>query len=231
VWISARTRDAALHGHHRRIVDVDLFTPAEALTYLTEKLPARARTDTAITELAGLAEDLGFLPLALAQASAHLTNEPLLATVDYRAGLANRRTALRDVLPTERDLPDEHQQTVAATWSLSIEAADQLDPAGLARPVLELASLLDPADIPVSVFTVDTVVPYLGVRLVREANAEDVLGGLECLQRFSLLALDPGHVHRAVRVHALVQRAVRDTIPADALGELAQADANALLRV
>jgi hypothetical protein len=231
VVATTRCRDAALHGDRRRLVDVDLFTPAEALTYLTEKLPDRARTDTATTQLAGLAADLGFLPLALAQAAAYLTNKPLLTTADYRAQLADRRTALREVLPSERDLPDEHQQTVAATWSLSIEAADQLDPAGLARPVMELASLLDPAGIPAGVFAAGPLVEYLAARCEREVSVEDVLGGLECLRRFSLLTLDSDQVHRAVRVHALVQRAVRDSISTDTVGDLARADADALLCV
>ncbi|MBN6039992.1 FxSxx-COOH system tetratricopeptide repeat protein [Amycolatopsis sp. 195334CR] len=227
VVVTTRCRDAALHGDRRQVLDVDLFTPAEALAYLTDKLPGHAHAGHA--DLAGLAEDLGCLPLALAQAAAYLINKPLLTCADYRARLTGRRSTLRDVLPTEQDLPDEHEQTVAATWSLSIEAADQLDPAGLARPILEFASLLDPAGIPTAVFTTDVAAHYLTTRLARDVTADDVLGGLEALSRFSLLTLDPAQPDRAVRVHALVQRAVRDLLPVDTVGELARAVANALL--
>ncbi|WP_201788865.1 FxSxx-COOH system tetratricopeptide repeat protein [Amycolatopsis orientalis] len=229
--VTTRCREAALHGDRRRVVDVDLFTPAEALAYLTEKLPDRARTDTATADLAALADDLGFLPLALAQAAAYLANKPLLTCNGYRAKLADQRNRLRELLPSEGDLPDEHERTVAATWSLSIDAADQLDPAGLARPIMELASLLDPAGIPTIVFTTDAITHHLTARLERDVTADDILGGLECLRRFSLLTLDPDQPHRAVRVHALLQRAVRDTLPVKTVGKLARAAADALLAV
>ncbi|MER5612165.1 hypothetical protein [Streptomyces sp. NPDC002215] len=42
---------------------------------------------------------------------------------------------------------------MAATWSLSIERADQLRPAGLARPMLQLAAMLDPNGVPRTVLT------------------------------------------------------------------------------
>ncbi|MBN6040035.1 tetratricopeptide repeat protein [Amycolatopsis sp. 195334CR] len=227
VVVTTRCRDAALHGDRRQVLDVDLFTPAEALAYLTEKLPGHAYTST--EDLAGLAQDLECLPLALAQAAAYLNNKPLLTCADYRARLTDRRVTLGDVFPKERELPDEHRRTVAATWSLSIEAADQLDPAGLARPVLDLASLLDPAGIPTAVFTTNATARYLAIRLERDITADDVLGGLEALHRLSLLSLDPAQPDRAVRVHALVQRAVRDALPSDTVGELARAVADALL--
>nr|WP_246481477.1 tetratricopeptide repeat protein [Amycolatopsis umgeniensis] len=227
VVVTTRCRDATLHGDRRHIVDIDLFTAPEALAYLTEKLPVRA---TETTELGKLAQELGFLPLALAQAAAYLTNKPLLATADYRTRLADRITTLGQMLPRVGELPDEHEQTVAATWSLSIEAADQLDPAGLARPVLEIAALLDPAGIPVTVFTSDAIAAHLKTRLDRDVTPEDLIGGLECLRRFSLLTLDPEEPHRGIRVHALVQRAVRDVLTPDIHGSLARVAASALLK-
>ncbi|MFC3452703.1 FxSxx-COOH system tetratricopeptide repeat protein [Amycolatopsis speibonae] len=226
VVVTTRCRDAALRGDRREVLDVDLFTPDEAMDYLTDKLPDHARTGA--EDLAGLADDLGYLPLALAQAAAYLINKPLLACAAYRARLADRRGTLQDVLPTDRDLPDEHEKTVAVTWSLSIEAADQLDPAGLALPVLELASLLDPAGIPIMVFTTDAVTSYVSALLEQDITAETVAGGLEALHRFSLLALDQRQPHASVRVHALVQRAVRETLAAAQLSIVSRALADAL---
>ncbi|MFF1611983.1 FxSxx-COOH system tetratricopeptide repeat protein [Amycolatopsis sp. NPDC058278] len=228
VVVTTRCRDAALQGDRRRIVDVELFTPDEALAYLAEKLPGRARRDTGIAELAGLADDLGYLPLALAQAAAYLINKPLLNCRDYRAKIADRRTTLEELLPAAKHLPDEHDRTVAATWALSTEAADRLEPVGAARPVLELVSLLDPAGVPMAVFTADVIVQYLASRLEREVATADVVGGLECLQRFSLITLEPGQAHRTVRVHALVQRVVRDTLPFGDFAALARSAADAL---
>ncbi|MFI5593639.1 tetratricopeptide repeat protein [Amycolatopsis sp. NPDC051758] len=228
VVVTTRCRDAALQGDRRRIVDVELFAPDEALAYLAEKLPDRARTGTGIAELAGLADDLGYLPLALAQAAAYLINKPLLSCRDYRAKIADRRTTLAELLPGEKHLPDEHARTVAATWALSTEAADRLEPVGAARSVLELLSLLDPAGVPIAVLTADVVAQYLASRLERDVAAEDVVGGLECLQRFSLLTLEPDQAHRAARVHALVQRAVRDTLSPIDFAALARGAADAL---
>jgi hypothetical protein len=256
VVVTTRRRDAALHGHQRRVVDIDLFSPIEALAYLIEKVPARARTPAALAELEALAAELGYLPLALAQAAAHLINKPLLATADYRAKLADRRTTLNRVLPRERELPDEHERTVALTWSLSVEAADALEPAGLARPVLELASLLDPAGIPAPFFTTTALTNHLTTRLRREVTGEDVSDGLACLHRFSLIAFNErsaaGHlgfeapppvvvdVQRPdfvnaelseIRVHSLVQRATREDLSDYRTTCAAKAAADALLEI
>ncbi|WP_431873444.1 tetratricopeptide repeat protein [Amycolatopsis sacchari] len=228
VVVTTRRRDAALHSYQRHVVEVGLFAPEQALAYLTERLPERGPVTT---ELAGLAGDLGHLPLALAQAAAYLANKPMLTTAAYRARLADRRTKLPDVLPREPHLPDEHERTVAATWSLSIEAADELDPAGLARPALELASLLDPAGIPTAVFTTRAFTNHLTARFNRDVTGDDVLDGLECLRRFSLITLHPEQPHHAVRVHALVQRAVRDPLTTGHLAELARTAADALVLV
>ncbi|WP_460429080.1 tetratricopeptide repeat protein [Amycolatopsis oliviviridis] len=227
VIVTTRRRDAALHGYRRQTVDVDLFTIDEASTYLLEKLPDRARTEEEQRDLAALAKDLGYLPLALAQATAYLSNKPLLSTTGYLDQVGKHRTALREVFPKEQDLPDGHEQTVAATWAVSIDAADQLDPVGVARPMLELASLLDPAGIPAAIFTTEAITRYLSDRLGQAVSASVTTGGLECLSRFSLLTLDLTETHRGVRVHGLVQRAVRDTLSADSLGELARTTAEA----
>ena len=74
--------------------------------------------------------------MALAQAIAYLIDRDLTCA-DYRRRFVNRR----DTTPDR--LPDEHARTLDATWSLSIELADHLQPTGLARPLLELASFLN----------------------------------------------------------------------------------------
>ncbi|WP_103343682.1 tetratricopeptide repeat protein [Amycolatopsis sp. CA-126428] len=229
VVLTTRRRDAVLRGHRRQIVEVGLYTPIEGLNYLVEKLPARARTDSDKATLAELAGDLGHLPLALAQAAAYLINKPLLSTAGYRVRLAERRTALRDILPEVHELPDEHEQTVAATWAISIDAANQLAPAGLAQPVLELTSLLDSSGIPAAAFSTEAVTNHLAERLGRDLTAEQAQAGLESLHRFSLLSLDPQEPPHAIRVHALVQRVVRDSLDEEALADLAWAAADALL--
>lgn len=213
VVVTTRRRDAALSRDDRRLIEVGVFTETESLAYLTAKLPGR---DT--EHLRALASDLGHLPLALAQAAAFIADKPLLTVADYRKRLADRRS-LAQVLPAEGELPDEHQATVAATWSLSIERADALRPEGLARPLLEIISLLDPAGTPVAVLTRANVLAHLDV------DADAVGDALGCLHRLSLITLDIS----TIQAHALLQRAVRDTIEPERLTPLAHLAADALL--
>ncbi|MEV7552225.1 tetratricopeptide repeat protein [Amycolatopsis sp. NPDC089917] len=227
VVVTTRRRDAALHGHGRHIVDVDLFTPEESLAYLAERLAAPARYPG--TELVLLAGDLGRLPLALAQAAAYLVNSPYTTVAEYRSRFADVRVRLAAMLPDEDSLPDAHQCTVSAAWSLSIGAADELTPAGLARPVLEVASLLSPSGIPDRLFAGEALGNYLTGRLDRTVTTKEIQEGLGCLRRFSLATLDPDQPHHAVRVHALAQRAVRDDLAPGAMADLAWAAADALI--
>ncbi|MFL6126559.1 NB-ARC domain-containing protein, partial [Actinophytocola sp.] len=225
VLVTTRRRDAALVHEDRQLVEVDVFTPAESLSYLEAKLPGHAEP----AELRGLADDLGHLPLALAQAAAFIADKPLLSVAAYRARLTDRRRTLAQVMPAATELPDEYRDTVAATWSLSIEHANGMPPEQLARPVLELACLLDPTGIPTRVFTFGATSGYLSTVLAQEVDADLVADALACLHRLSLLTLERNHRARGVRIHALVQRTTRDTVPPERLRPLAQAAADALL--
>lgn len=207
VLVTTRRRDAALRGRHRRIIDVDVFTPAEAHAYLTASFADRPGALDGADELAA---ELGFLPLALAQAAAYALDR-VLTCREYLARFTDRQRSL-----------GSHQETVATTWSMSIELADSLEPVGLARPLLEFASLLDPNGIPLSVFTTDAVAELLA------ATPEQARDGLSCLHRLSLITFEPMSSARSVRVHALVQRAVRDRIPAEDVPDLARSAADAL---
>jgi tetratricopeptide (TPR) repeat protein len=229
--VTTRRRDTALLAS-RQVVSVGLFTPGEACTYLRHKLVAHPGLLDGADELAA---DLGYLPLGLAQAAAYLLDRRLSCAA-YRARLADRRRQLSDLLPEVGGLPDEHQATVAVTWALSIELADTLKPVGLARPLIELAALLDPNGIPAAVFPTEAVGEYVSARVGRPVNGEDVVDGLHALHRLSLFtAPDTGREIDAdndmVRVHALVQRAVREANPAERLPELADVAASALLAV
>lgn len=66
--VTTRRTDAALFGGGRRRVEVGLFTPDEARDYLAAKLGLDAGSET-FREADRLARDVGFLPLALAQAA------------------------------------------------------------------------------------------------------------------------------------------------------------------
>jgi hypothetical protein len=76
VIVTTRRRDTALARVDRRLIEVGVFTAAESLAYLAAKIPAAASTEEGTAHLKGLADDLGHLPLALAQAAAFIADKP-----------------------------------------------------------------------------------------------------------------------------------------------------------
>lgn len=224
VVVTTRRRDAALRGHGRRLVEVGVFTPLEAEGYLRTALAEQPHLTVGAAELAA---ELGCLPLALAQAGAYMLDR-CLSCAEYRARWMDRRRSLASLLPEPDGLPDEHRATVATTWSLSVEQANCLEPKGIAGTLLEVASVLDPNGIPADLFTAPAVTDMLAVGVRCEVDAEGARDGLGCLHRLNLIALDTRSASRAVRVHALVQRATRDALRASHFPAVARAAADAL---
>ncbi|MBY8841916.1 tetratricopeptide repeat protein [Streptomyces sp. SP2-10] len=259
---------ALLAGRH--LITVGVFSPGESRAYLTGVLAPYGLAQPA-QELDALAGDLGHLPLALAQAAAYIGElaDTGMTHAAYRRLLADRTTALCDTAP--ETLPDEQSLTVAATWSLSIDHADTLRPAGLARPMLHLAAFLDPNGIPDTVLTSTPALVYLTqhrtagrpgdvraagstdqararvehrvliarlARLARRAittlaapsvTDEEARAALSALRRLSLIEHTLDVPATAVRIHHLVQRAVRDTLAPDQHQQMARTAADALL--
>ena len=217
--ITTRYRGDAFDRGDIELIQVDVFTQEESRAYLHQRLDAHPHLLSGNDNyndidpgLDGLATELGFLPLALAQATAYMVNE--ITSVDsYRALVLDQRRRLDELVPARDELPDGHQATVAATWSLSIQRANATAPAGLAWPLLQIASLLAPTGIPEDVFTAEAVVNYLGEALDRALDAQTIRRGLAVLHRYNLVTLDPAHPEHGVTIHSLVQRATRDADP------------------
>ncbi|WAZ21390.1 tetratricopeptide repeat protein [Streptomyces cinnabarinus] len=229
--VTTRRQDAALAGAGR-LIKVGLFTEAESLAYLTAALNARDRYEPP-EQLTALAQDLGHLPLALSQAAAYLIDASTGAAA-YRELLADRATVLADAAPEV--LPDGQHQSAAAAWSLSVDRADTLRPAGLARPMLQLAAFLNPNGIPEAVLTSTPALTHLTQHRTAvqdgpgaPVTAGEAVGALRALDRLSLISHNPANPHQAIRVHQLIQRATRDTLTADQHDELARITADALI--
>ncbi|MFD5145641.1 tetratricopeptide repeat protein [Streptomyces sp. NPDC058401] len=234
--VTTRRREAALVTHGRR-VPVDRFTPTEATAHLRQALAGQGRPEPDV-DLAALAEDLGYLPLALSQAAAYLADTHLTAA-EYRTRLADRARQLVDLLPEPGDLPDDQSTPATAAWSLSVDRANVLRPAGLAGPMLELAAMLDPNGIPQQVLTGEPALRYLTAhrsaehrdspaRKVRAVTEEEASGALRALHRLSLIDHSPAEAHHTVRVHQIVQRAVREPLDPEYRALLALVAADAL---
>jgi tetratricopeptide (TPR) repeat protein len=115
-------------------LSVDVFTEADSLAFLAERT---GRTDQ--EGAADLAEELGHLPLALAQAAAVISAQHLT----YPVYLDRLRA-----YPTEKYLArakgDPYPRGVAEAIGLSVDAVTSADPNGLAGLLLDVISLLSP---------------------------------------------------------------------------------------
>ncbi|MEV6118852.1 tetratricopeptide repeat protein [Streptomyces sp. NPDC052109] len=233
---TTRRRDAALTAAGRHLVHLGLFTPGEAAAYLTEALAPHGRSEPP-DQIRRLAADLDHLPLALAQAAAYLVDADLSCAA-YRTLLADQISTLADLVPEPGALPDDQAVTVAATWLLSVERADRLRPRGLARPMLQLASMLDPNGIPHPVLTSQPALEHLttsrtttGEPGTAPVTVQDAVGALRALHRLHLIDHASHTPHQAVRIHQLIRRATRDTLPLAQRDQLARTAAEALTTV
>lgn len=224
--VTSRVRDDVWTSDTRAVTQVGLFHPEEAIAYLRSAVVDPGRQEGA----AELAADLGYLPIALAQAAAYI-RERRLTCVSYRHELADRRICLHELLPDPTALPDEHVARLDATWSLSIEAVDRLEPAGLATPILYLAALLDPHAMPIDLFVNRAALAHLTSAAVRSemVTPHQVRRTLQNLHRYHLVELDVAA--GLIRMHALVQRAARDNVDANLLQGAGIAAADALLEM
>jgi hypothetical protein len=219
--VTTRRRDAALQRNDRRIIEVTTYTPTESLSYLHAKFANNPSLLDGATELV---EELHHLPIALAQAAAFMLEIPKSCR-DYR-------TLFREGRDTEPDiLPDEHQRTVDRTWEMSIDRANRLKPAGVARPLLELLALLDPNGIPSSLITSQPILTYLTDRTKQPVTVHDAERATSCLHRLSLAATDATKPYRGIRVHALVQHATSSQMAEAVKAATTLAAADALVAV
>ncbi|WP_432937452.1 FxSxx-COOH system tetratricopeptide repeat protein [Kribbella sp. CA-253562] len=220
--LTTRRSDASLRAGLEPI-DIESFTIAEASAYLTQRLPAELADDAA-----GVAADLAGLPLALPHSAAYMEDSPLTCS-GYRERFADRKRRLGELFPHTDNIFKGPAATVATTWSMSIEQANQLPPVGLAGPILELISMLDPNGIPTEVLTSRHAIGFLAARASTSTNnlEDDVQQGLANLRRFSLVTVTDS----VVRVHALVQRAVRDALEVPISRAAARAAGDAVMGI
>ncbi|MFI0879613.1 FxSxx-COOH system tetratricopeptide repeat protein [Streptomyces parvus] len=240
-WVLATTRlaDAALTGNGRKRVLVDVYTPDEAADYLCARLTdddAEHLLDETVEDLAAA---LGHLPLALGHAAAYMLNQDL-PCAQYLALFNDNNRPLKHVLPEAADA-DGYGRQIATTLLLSLDAAQQTEPAGLALAALQFAAHLDPAGHPHALWGTPTVLAHLTEHRTsaRKASddapepvtAEETAAVLRVLHRYALISSDRHQEPRAVRIHALTARAARETTSTEMLTSLAKATADALMHI
>jgi tetratricopeptide (TPR) repeat protein len=220
VLVTTNRPDAALRAHSPRAVELGPFSDRESLAYLSTRLQADRDQWTGALDLAA---DLGFLPIALAQAGTLMAYTGIDCR-DYRTRMAEWRQHLGAGNGTS-------PPAVAGTGALALEVADRLPPAGLARPMLALISMLDPNGIPGAVLTTPAACAYLsrfgGAAPVDEVQARTAV---HALGRLGLVTIDTTSAARTVRVHELVQAASRQSLSTADCDAAALAAADALFQ-
>jgi tetratricopeptide (TPR) repeat protein len=144
---------------------------------------------------------LDALPLALDQAGAYM-EENSCSFQDYLALYHSRRLEL---LQIRSILPTDHPQSVVATWSLSFEQIERIDPA--AADLLRLISFLDSAAIPEALIIEGA--PEFGPLLEPIATDRLLLNkSLSVLRRYSLVKRNA--LTSELSIHRLVAAVQRD---------------------
>ena len=199
ILITSRSRDVAfrLTGSYADIIRVHPMDQAHALALLRNKLEGSFEQDDAVA----LVEALGYMPLAITQAAAYISQRAPRATVsrylqDLRNGDRDRAKLLdMDIGDSRRD--GTASNSIIATWKISFEHIRRERPS--ATRLLSLMSLFDRQGIPESL---------LGGRYQEDNDADsDFEDDLNTLTSFSLVAIDvDGH---RFEMHRLVQFSTR----------------------
>jgi len=204
-----------LAARQTRPVFLGPFGRREALNYLVGRLTMDLDQRQGAIDLIA---ELGYQPLALAQASAVIAGSEL-SCHGYREHFASRRD--------EAALAAGGRQPAVAaiTWGLSLDHADLMT-AGPAQPLLVLAALLDGNEIPAPVFATRAARAYCADG-TGGITGQAISASLALLAGAGLLSVD--QEVPTVRMSWPVQAAVRAAMPDAMLRGAVLAAASALL--
>jgi hypothetical protein len=193
---------------HAELMELEVFTPAEAMAFLLAR--SGARDEQAAGQIAEL---LDYLPLALEQAGAY-TREARIGLASYLARLRQfPALTLARGTPRDRDPAD----TVATTWRVSL---DQVGAIPSATGLLELCAFLAPDDIPRTLLAQLSELEELPHQLTPLGSEpfalDDAVAGL---RRFGLIKAS----EQVLVIHRVLQQVVRDSLDPGQQRQWAQA--------
>jgi len=220
VVVTSGLRAAELDGPGRVAHGVPGFSKREAVGYLNSRLVSFP--DQRIEAL-DLVEDVDGLPIAIAQAAAVIIVAESTCR-DYRAEYAQR---LRSTAPA---MIEGCPPSLLATWSLAVEYAHELPPAGLAWPALAFAAAFDTSGIPAAVLTSPAACGYI-------TNGQDagttqqslVKAAYATLEELGLASVDTTSAARTVWLHSCVRACVRAYLTPGSLDQVVRAAAASVL--
>jgi tetratricopeptide (TPR) repeat protein len=169
-------------------LNIQVFHPEEAIAFLQKRI---GQSD--INGIPDLAKELGYLPLALEQASAFIIETPSMTAQLYISIFRKKHLQLWDKEKSPTNYPD----TVATTWNISIERILQENPDVLG--LLFICVFYAAEDIPIF--------------LVKQPVKDDITFGeiTKYLKKYSLIEI----ASEKISIHRLLQLVIRDSLDAD----------------
>ena len=180
--------------HSAEPLEVDVFTQDESVGHLLRHVP-----ELDLADARRVADALGYLPLAVEQASAWLeqTGMPARVYVEQLATQSTRILALNQ--------PPDYPMPVVATWNLSFDRLKQRSPAAVR--LLQLCAFFSPGPISMDLLYSDemnqSLLPF------DETLSEKLMLGrvIRDISRFALVKVDQGS--NSLQIHRLVQAVIR----------------------
>jgi tetratricopeptide (TPR) repeat protein len=175
-------------------IDVDVFLPDEAVEFLE-----RFNLDGSADDAEELAGELGYLPLALDQAAAYMS-ENKKSYREYIDLLKKYRLEMFGEVGYEST---SYKETVATTWNISLDEIDNEN----AKQLLRLFAFLAPDNIPKDIFT--QTAEYLPEPLASDVRNELKFDkAIRDLTRYSLIKTEKDRVS----IHRLLQKVIRESL-------------------
>ena len=187
-------------------ITLDTLAPEDAHTFLLRRTQRDTLDAAEQQALETLAQELGYLPLALEQAAAYIQTKGVSFAAYVRAYQQRRLQVLEKEQPQVGNYP----ASVATTWQINFEAVQASSPA--AADVLRLSAFLAPDNIPYEILIrgKDHLGETLATALAEVAEDELALPELlEELTRYSLIRLETEYRYS---IHRLVQKVLRDRL-------------------
>lgn len=166
------------------------FTPSESVRFLMQRTTCKDASQEREAEI--LAEELGYLPLALEHAGAYIKNKRKTFK-EYTDMYRQRKLEFLTVEGT----PNFYHSTVLTTWDISLEIIK--DDSEIAIDILRIISFLGADHIPL-----DKITEYVAGKDVDVLEKDKAL---EVLVNYSLITFDIKERHASI--HRLVQEVIK----------------------
>lgn len=193
-------------------LEVSVLSPPAALEFLLKRTEREGTAESKEAEV--LAEELGYLPLALEQAAAYLL-ENGSSFKDYLTAYRKQGVKLLEKQGPALGNPKEQQKrTVATAWAVNFADVQKNSPAS--ADVLRLAAFLAPDAIPLELLEKSghQMGELLAAALAKVENDPLVVDALlKPLSNYSLIRRNTEN--RSFSIHPLVQELIRDGMTPD----------------